>query len=271
MTGFGDGFANDDGAPSRRDVVKYGAAAAIAAAVAPAATALAAAMPAQSRALFMRTAPAARAARRAIRALPACWCRTAARSSRPMPPGAIRCRSTTRASSSSSSRPAMRCRSTRQMLPRFYYIHQPAGSPQSLNLRYRGIDPTGPLPDSVDFALKKADEPQKFDVTRVHRSAAGKRGRSRFHPRRRGQRPDRQRNGRVRHDPAATSCSTICRSIRGSTASSARSACPGTISAAITISISRRRTPNIRARPSSGLRPALLRVRIWRRAVSDAR
>ncbi len=51
-----------------------------------------------------------------------------------------------------------------EMLPRFYYIHQPAGSPQSLNLRYRGIDPTGPLPDSVDFALKKSDEPQKFDV-----------------------------------------------------------------------------------------------------------
>jgi len=51
-----------------------------------------------------------------------------------------------------------------QMLPRFYYVHQPAGSPQSLKLRYRGIDPTGPLPDSVDFALKKVDEPQKFDV-----------------------------------------------------------------------------------------------------------
>jgi len=51
-----------------------------------------------------------------------------------------------------------------QMLPRFYYIHQPAGSPQSLNLRYRGIDPTGPLPDAVDFALRKADEPQKFEV-----------------------------------------------------------------------------------------------------------
>jgi C terminal of Calcineurin-like phosphoesterase/N terminal of Calcineurin-like phosphoesterase len=51
-----------------------------------------------------------------------------------------------------------------QMLPRFYYIHQPAGSPQSLKLRYRGIDPTGPLPDSVDFPLKKTDEPQKFDV-----------------------------------------------------------------------------------------------------------
>jgi 3',5'-cyclic AMP phosphodiesterase CpdA len=50
------------------------------------------------------------------------------------------------------------------MLPRFYYIHQPAGSPQNLNLRFRGIDPTGPLPDAVDFPLRKADEPQKFDV-----------------------------------------------------------------------------------------------------------
>jgi len=51
-----------------------------------------------------------------------------------------------------------------QMLPRFYYIHQPAGSPQSLDLRFHGIDPTGPLPDAVDFALKKVDEPQAFDV-----------------------------------------------------------------------------------------------------------
>jgi len=51
-----------------------------------------------------------------------------------------------------------------EMLPRFYYIHQPAGSPPSLNLRFRGIDPTGPLPQSVDFPLQKVDEPQKFDV-----------------------------------------------------------------------------------------------------------
>ena len=50
------------------------------------------------------------------------------------------------------------------MLPRFYYIHQPAGSPQDLNLRYRGIDRTGQLPESVDFALTKIVEPQKFDV-----------------------------------------------------------------------------------------------------------
>ncbi len=51
-----------------------------------------------------------------------------------------------------------------EMLPRFYYIHQPAGTPQNLNLRYRGIEPTGPLPDSLDFPLNKADEPEKFDV-----------------------------------------------------------------------------------------------------------
>jgi C terminal of Calcineurin-like phosphoesterase/N terminal of Calcineurin-like phosphoesterase/Calcineurin-like phosphoesterase len=51
-----------------------------------------------------------------------------------------------------------------QMLPRFYYIHQPAGSPQDLNLRFRGIDPTGPLPDAVDFPLLKVDEPQSFEV-----------------------------------------------------------------------------------------------------------
>jgi calcineurin-like phosphoesterase family protein len=51
-----------------------------------------------------------------------------------------------------------------EMLPRFHHIHQPKGSPQGLNLRYRGLEPTGPLPDSVDFALRKVDEPTKFDV-----------------------------------------------------------------------------------------------------------
>ena len=48
------------------------------------------------------------------------------------------------------------------MLPRFHYIHQPNGTPPAL--RYRGIDPTGPLPVSVDFALRKAEEPTRFDV-----------------------------------------------------------------------------------------------------------
>jgi hypothetical protein len=50
------------------------------------------------------------------------------------------------------------------MLARFYYIHQPKGSPADVALRYRGLDPTGPLPDSVDFALTRQDEPSTFDV-----------------------------------------------------------------------------------------------------------
>jgi C terminal of Calcineurin-like phosphoesterase/N terminal of Calcineurin-like phosphoesterase/Calcineurin-like phosphoesterase len=50
------------------------------------------------------------------------------------------------------------------MLPRFYYIHQPNGTPARLGLRERGIDPTGGLPDSVDFALRTAKEPDRFDV-----------------------------------------------------------------------------------------------------------
>ena len=50
------------------------------------------------------------------------------------------------------------------MLPRFYYIHQPEGTPAQLALRHRGVAPSGPLPDSVDFALRKASEPTRFDV-----------------------------------------------------------------------------------------------------------
>ena len=46
-------------------------------------------------------------------------------------------------------------------LPRFYYIHKPAGSPKG---KYPGVEPTGPLPESVDFALTRSEEPTKFDV-----------------------------------------------------------------------------------------------------------
>jgi C terminal of Calcineurin-like phosphoesterase/N terminal of Calcineurin-like phosphoesterase/Calcineurin-like phosphoesterase len=49
-------------------------------------------------------------------------------------------------------------------LPQFYYIYQPQGSPAALDLRFRGIAPTGPLPDSIDFPLRKIDEPTTFDV-----------------------------------------------------------------------------------------------------------
>jgi hypothetical protein len=47
------------------------------------------------------------------------------------------------------------------MLPQFHYIHKPKGSPPS---RYPGSEPTGPLPESVDFPLYRQDEPETFKV-----------------------------------------------------------------------------------------------------------
>jgi N terminal of Calcineurin-like phosphoesterase len=49
-------------------------------------------------------------------------------------------------------------------LPRFSYIHQPEGTPSSLDLLYPGLAPTGPLPKSVDFALIRTKEPRRFDA-----------------------------------------------------------------------------------------------------------
>ena len=49
-------------------------------------------------------------------------------------------------------------------LPRFTRLHQPKGTPADLGLRFRGVDPTGPLPASVDFGLRRRDEPNVFDV-----------------------------------------------------------------------------------------------------------
>ncbi|QEH39810.1 calcineurin-like phosphoesterase family protein [Chitinophaga sp. XS-30] len=46
------------------------------------------------------------------------------------------------------------------MLPQFYYIHKPGGSPASL--RYPGVKPTGPLPKEVNFALIRQEEPAQF-------------------------------------------------------------------------------------------------------------
>ena len=46
-----------------------------------------------------------------------------------------------------------------QNLPRFYYIHKPAGSPESA---FPGVAPTGPLPDSVDFPMTPNAEPEVF-------------------------------------------------------------------------------------------------------------
>lgn len=47
-------------------------------------------------------------------------------------------------------------------LPRFYYIHQPGGSPGKL--ARRGIKPGGTLPDRIDFALYDGRVQQRFSA-----------------------------------------------------------------------------------------------------------
>lgn len=46
-----------------------------------------------------------------------------------------------------------------QNLPQFYYVHKPAGSPES---EFPGVAPTGFLPDSVDFPMTPNAEPEVF-------------------------------------------------------------------------------------------------------------
>lgn len=46
-------------------------------------------------------------------------------------------------------------------LPRHYYVHRPEGS---VSLKYAGVAPTGPLPDSVDFPLVPRAEHGPFTV-----------------------------------------------------------------------------------------------------------
>lgn len=48
------------------------------------------------------------------------------------------------------------------MLPQFYYIHQPNGSPTGM--RYKGIEPTGPLPAEINFPLIERPEKKKFEA-----------------------------------------------------------------------------------------------------------
>lgn len=47
-------------------------------------------------------------------------------------------------------------------LPQFSYTHYPEGSP--VETFYPGIEPTGPLPDSVDFPLVEQEESDTFDA-----------------------------------------------------------------------------------------------------------
>ena len=46
-------------------------------------------------------------------------------------------------------------------LPQFHYIHKPEGSP---DFRFAGVEPTGPLPESIDFPLVRSEEPERFDA-----------------------------------------------------------------------------------------------------------
>ena len=48
--------------------------------------------------------------------------------------------------------------------PRFYYIHQPDGSPASLNLAYDGLAPPARCPRASTFALRRQEEPEAFEV-----------------------------------------------------------------------------------------------------------
>jgi len=52
-----------------------------------------------------------------------------------------------------------RTRLSPQNLPLGYYHHQPQGSPKQ---QYRGVAPTGPLPESIDFGLVPQKEGDKF-------------------------------------------------------------------------------------------------------------
>ena len=46
-------------------------------------------------------------------------------------------------------------------LPYFYYIHDPDGSPP---LKYKGVDPTGQLPNRIDFPLFQKEKEDTFEV-----------------------------------------------------------------------------------------------------------
>lgn len=47
-------------------------------------------------------------------------------------------------------------------VPKFYYIHKPLGSPEGF--RYPAVEPTGDLPESIDFPLTKQTEPDQFKI-----------------------------------------------------------------------------------------------------------
>ena len=46
----------------------------------------------------------------------------------------------------------------------FAYVHRPHGTAAALRTRFAGVQPTGPLPASIDFTLRPQDEPSRFEA-----------------------------------------------------------------------------------------------------------
>lgn len=46
--------------------------------------------------------------------------------------------------------------------PQFYYLHDPDGTPDSLDLKFPGVGPTGPLPESINFPLHRQETGSQF-------------------------------------------------------------------------------------------------------------
>jgi hypothetical protein len=51
--------------------------------------------------------------------------------------------------------------------PRFSYLHQPDGSPENVRYYHAGVAPTGALPRSIDFALRREEENRSFKALLV--------------------------------------------------------------------------------------------------------
>ena len=45
-------------------------------------------------------------------------------------------------------------------VPQFFYHHKPAGTPEPL--RYGGLEPTGPLPDAINFPIIRTGVDETF-------------------------------------------------------------------------------------------------------------
>src|SRR5262249_55117164 len=52
-------------------------------------------------------------------------------------------------------------------IPQFSYLYQPEGSPAQLGSRFPLVEPTGPLPQSIDFPLQRRAEPPEFEALLV--------------------------------------------------------------------------------------------------------